>query len=81
MTGVSFHETTKAIQMDDEWWNDRIQQIPDAAKLRAHPSLISTDWIHFLEANTFQPMMDTIQVLEWIRIPSLRLLPRMNTTL
>ncbi|CAN7048864.1 hypothetical protein IGI04_026234 [Brassica rapa subsp. trilocularis] len=37
MTGVSFHETTKAIQMDDEWWNDRIQQIPDAAKLRAHP--------------------------------------------
>ena len=27
MTGVSFHETTKAIQMDDEWWNDRIQVI------------------------------------------------------
>ena len=24
---VSFHETTKAIQMDDEWWNDRIQVI------------------------------------------------------
>ncbi|KAH0897172.1 hypothetical protein HID58_046740, partial [Brassica napus] len=37
MTGVSFHETTKAIQMDDEWWNDRIQEISDAAKLRAHP--------------------------------------------
>ena len=27
MTGVSFHETTKSIQMDDEWWNDRIQVI------------------------------------------------------
>ncbi|KAF8073268.1 hypothetical protein N665_1123s0002 [Sinapis alba] len=37
MTGVSFHETTKAIRMDDEWWNDRIQEIPDAANLRAHP--------------------------------------------
>ncbi|KAL0741283.1 hypothetical protein Bca4012_082796 [Brassica carinata] len=37
MNGVSFHETTKAIRMDDEWWNDRIQEIPDAAKLRAHP--------------------------------------------
>ncbi|CAH8341856.1 unnamed protein product [Eruca vesicaria subsp. sativa] len=36
------------------------------------PSLISTDWIDFLEANTFQLMMYTIQVLEWIRIPSLR---------
>ncbi|KAL0682644.1 hypothetical protein Bca4012_049492 [Brassica carinata] len=37
MTGVSFHETTKAIQMDDEWWKDRILEISDAAKLRAHP--------------------------------------------
>ncbi|CAF2216015.1 hypothetical protein YC2023_093712 [Brassica napus] len=37
MTGVSFHETTKAIQMDDEWLNDRIQEIHDASKLRAHP--------------------------------------------
>ncbi|KAL0706197.1 hypothetical protein Bca4012_072623 [Brassica carinata] len=37
MTGVSFHETTKAIQMDDEWWNDRIQEIPDATKLWEHP--------------------------------------------
>lgn len=27
MTGVSFHETTKAIQMDDDWLNDRIQVI------------------------------------------------------
>ncbi|CAH8355236.1 unnamed protein product, partial [Eruca vesicaria subsp. sativa] len=37
MTGVSFCETTKTIQMDDECWNDRIQEIPDASKLRAHP--------------------------------------------
>ncbi|KAF8050190.1 hypothetical protein N665_2030s0002 [Sinapis alba] len=37
MTGVSFHKTTKAIRMDDEWWNDRIQEIPDAAKLWEHP--------------------------------------------
>ncbi|CAN6893262.1 hypothetical protein Bca4012_092674 [Brassica carinata] len=77
MTGVLFHEITKAIQMDDEWWNDRIQEIPDASKLRAHPL---TD-LDILDANTFQPMMDTIQVLEWIRIPSLRRLQRMNMTL
>ncbi|CAN7055742.1 unnamed protein product [Brassica oleracea var. botrytis] len=77
MTGVLFHEITKAIQMDDEWWNDRIQEIHDASKLRAHPL---TD-LDILDANTFQPMMDTIQVLEWIRIPSLRRLQRMNMTL
>ncbi|CAN6899280.1 unnamed protein product [Brassica oleracea] len=63
--------------MDDEWWNDRIQEIHDASKLRAHPL---TD-LDILDANTFQPMMDTIQVLEWIRIPSLRRLQRMNMTL
>ncbi|KAF2591446.1 hypothetical protein F2Q70_00038743 [Brassica cretica] len=59
MTGVLFHEITKAIQMDDEWWNDRIQEIPDASKLRAHPL---TD-LDILDANTFQPMMDTIQMI------------------
>ncbi|CAH8358218.1 unnamed protein product [Eruca vesicaria subsp. sativa] len=37
MTGVSICETTKAIRMDDEWWNDRIQEVSDASKLRAHP--------------------------------------------
>ncbi|CAN7029219.1 unnamed protein product, partial [Brassica rapa subsp. trilocularis] len=47
MTGVSFHETTKAIQMDDEWLNDRIQEIHDASKLQAHPltDLAKLDWL------------------------------------
>lgn len=29
MTEVSFYETTRAIHMDDEWWNDHIQVIFD----------------------------------------------------
>ncbi|KAF8095377.1 hypothetical protein N665_0335s0024 [Sinapis alba] len=37
MIGVAFYKTTKSIHMDDEWWNDHIQEILDAAKLQAHP--------------------------------------------
>ncbi|CAH2060850.1 unnamed protein product [Thlaspi arvense] len=37
MTGVTVNETTQAIEMYDEWWRDRIQEILDAAKLRTHP--------------------------------------------
>ncbi|CAH2047862.1 unnamed protein product [Thlaspi arvense] len=37
MTGVKVNETTQAIEMYDEWWRDRIQEIPDAVKLRTHP--------------------------------------------
>ncbi|CAN6843359.1 unnamed protein product [Brassica oleracea] len=81
MTGVSFHETTKAIQMDDEWWNDRIQEISDAAKLRAHPLTDIDRLDRLFGGKHISTDDDIIQVLEWIRIPSLRLLPRMNTTL
>ncbi|WZZ32562.1 hypothetical protein YC2023_015963 [Brassica napus] len=81
MTGVSFHETTKAIQMDDEWWKDRILEISDAAKLRAHPLTVIDILDRLFGGKHISTDDDIIQVLEWIRIPSLRLLPRMNTTL
>nr|VDD44674.1 unnamed protein product [Brassica oleracea] len=44
------------------------------------PSLISTDWIDFLEANTFQPMMDTIQKMILMRLQETKTKHRLPTT-
>ncbi|CAF1929242.1 unnamed protein product [Brassica oleracea] len=52
--------------MDDEWWNDCIHVIFEyhSPSLRTHPLTDLDRLDRLLEADTFQPMMATIQVLD-----------------